>query len=233
MNPDAEPNPPAYWDDGTVEHRLPVDPRESIDVPWLRKFARLDPSAARERLKAEWSGDVWPSGVAALRDRLLGYEPTSLVIHDGEGFLKLEGPNGSTVYIGRPIADYELDAVGSPPDYVPPPPSALPSPSFHRLFPGLRDSTPGCAGEFVRPSDWETFGDYGWNLDEEDESWAEAVVVFVALNGDLLLIGERGVAWGVLARGSVRPLCATFDEFLLRYADFLTQGVALDSYRDL
>ncbi|WP_337174138.1 hypothetical protein [Paludisphaera sp.] len=216
-----------FWEDGVVERPLPVKSDELPDDPWLREIARLAPSAARERLVARWSA-VHRPGTAAVRDRLIDYTPVAVASHDDEESLKLVGPDGSAVYLAPPLADDELAAVASLPARDRPT-----AEEFYRGFAGLRASPPGYSGDYVLPRDWMTFGEFGWNLDEDDESWGDATVIFIALNGDLLLLGEAGVAWGVMAGGGVRRIDDDLDGFLVRHAEHLGAGGRLDSYVDL
>lgn len=213
-----------FWDDGVVERPLPVESDELPDDPWLREVARLAPASARERLASRWSA-VHRPGPAAIRDRLIDYAPAAVATHGDEEALKLVGPDGSTVYLASPLADDELAAVASLPARDRPT-----AEEFYRGFAGLRDSPPGYAGYFVLPRDWATFGEFGWNLDEDDEPWGDATVIFIALNGDLLLVGEAGVAWGVMAGGNVRRIDDDLDGFLVRHAEHLGPGGPLDSY---
>jgi hypothetical protein len=229
MNPQAErPDEGDFWEDeDLVERPLPVGAGELPDDPWLREMAHLAPEAVRERLATRWSAMRRP-GPAAIRDSLVDYIPAAIATHGDEAYLKLVGPDGSPIYLAPPLAGDELDTIALMPARDRPT-----AEEFYRSFPGLRDSPPGCEGTFIRPREWVTFGEFGWDLDEDDEPWADATVIFIALNGDLLLIGEGGIAWGVMARGGVRRIADDLDGFLVRYATHLGPGGPLDSYVDL
>lgn len=225
---DDELGPLGPWEE-FQEYPLPaetisIDPHKRLD-PWIINMAQLDEEAAREALRTRWTG-ITEKGPAALRQSLLQFRPTSIVVLDDVVHLKLLGPADGALYLGPTIAEAELqaslDSFGCSDNL-----SLL---EFYRNFHGLRDSEPGLAGEFISPPAWNKFEEFGWSLAEEDEVWSSAVVLFNALNGDLLLLGDEGIAWGVLARGTARKLGDSFDGFLQTYSEFLRRGEGLDSY---
>lgn len=211
------------------EYPLPLDfaseaPPEGLD-PWGMDRAHVDEAGVRKALRARWEG-ITEKGPAALRESLLEFRPTSIVVLDDVAHLKLLGPADGALYLGPPIAEAELQGAFDSFGYF----DNLALLEFYRNFHGLRDSEPGLAGEFISPPAWNTFEEFGWSLVEEDEIWSSTVALFNALNGDLLLLGDEGIAWAIMARGSVRKLGDSFDGFLQAYAEFLRRGEGLDSY---
>ncbi len=225
---DGDPGP-LDWMGDALGYPLPVgtastNPPDGLD-PWIMNMARLDEVGVRDALRARWAG-IAEKGPAALRETLLEFRPAAIVVLGDAACLKLEGPAGGARYLGAPLAESDLEeslaAFGCS--------DCLALREFYRNFHGLRDSPPGESGEFISPPAWETFEGFGWPLAEDDEIWSSAIVLFVALNGDLLLLGEAGIAWAVMARGGIRRLHDSVNEFLESYAEFLKRGEGLDSY---
>lgn len=225
---DEDPAPLGPWEE-LREYPLPLEfaseaPPEGLD-PWIMSMAQLDEAGVREALRARWEG-ITEKGPTALRETLLECRPASLVVLDDVAHLKLLGPADGLLYLGPPIAEAALQASLDSFGYS----DNLALLEFYRNFHGLRDSEPGLSGGFISPPAWNTFEEFGWSLAEEDEFWSSAVALFNALNGDLLLLGDEGIAWAIMARGSVRKLGDSFDDFLQAYAEFLRRGEGLDSY---
>lgn len=214
-----------------VEYPLPseIPARDPLAdaYPWFARLARKDEEGARAQLAGSWEGIEY-AGPSALRDRLLwSYRPSSVDVYGHLAFLRLEGPGARSLYLGMP----------SPPRGEGPAPNAFgPANSdavmeFSRHFAGLRDAPPGHSGGFLGPEEWSPFEEYGWAIARKDRDWARAPAIYNAPNGDLLLVGPAGVAWAVLSMPrTIRPVCDTFDEFLIRYAGYLAHSIGMDSF---
>lgn len=205
----------------------PDSPLEGLS-PRLAELARHDAEGCRRLLATKWPVIAQP-GLAAIRDRLLACRPVAVEIHGDVAILKLEGEHKLPVYLGDPAIvgaelDEQLAAFGLS--------GQASLKGFCECFPGLADGPPGLSGHFVAPADWERFEGFGWPITVEDEAWSQSLVVFIAPNGDLLLVSESGVAWAVMATTGprIRRICDTFDEFLGLHAEHLTGGSHLDSW---
>ncbi|MBI4616231.1 MAG: hypothetical protein HY720_21635 [Planctomycetes bacterium] len=129
--------------------------------------------------------------------------------------------------------------------YLPPPPDreeargaiarlgiAEPGPvlEFAVGFDGVRESPPRLSGGFEPVARWRTIREEGFE-EEFLAGWQEALVVFVARNGDHVLLHPSGrVAWMVFAEHRVDERWPTLEEFVHHYADHLDYRWPFDSY---
>ena len=108
--------------------------------------------------------------------------------------------------------------------------------SFH----GFRESLPRLSGHFVSASDLRTV-----ELDREAEEsswygslpetvmdeWSGAVPIFVACNGDELLLHPSGKAgWMMHEESTIRQEWTSFEDLIVHYADYLEYHWPFDGY---
>jgi len=186
--------------DGAVEFRLPIAPSdlERDEIP--KAFAELQampPDAARDWYAEKYVAQT--EAVARLASRISEYTPAALVEFEGSWFVRccLGAPNdnaksGDDFFLTTGHRSKQVkDVIG---DFEPPSASFE---EFMRMFPGLRKSWPGQSGAFIH-DDFSRFAENIWLeglVEEEVEEygeWIDAVCLYDALNGDILLMQEDG-----------------------------------------
>jgi hypothetical protein len=107
---------------------------------------------------------------------------------------------------------------------------------FVTAFGGLREELPGVSGYFPAIQHWERF-DSPWMRAMWDQpltsklaAWQGAVIFYVSLNGDVLLLRrDQALAWWDHEMNAVRPLRKTFRGFLQYYGKYIQSDFPFSS----
>ena len=183
-----------------LEYPLPADamPEEIRDAAgdWFAGIIGADPQGVRESLRQRWSKLQAPCN-QLLRDRLLEFQPISIVLHGQKCWLRIRLPRlsameeyatGNSIYLPAPVAPglaaERLQSFG-----------LLGNLAFHEFlvaFGGLRESMPPWDGSFLADETWKQLNGAWMNNAFGFESWKDAVVVFGASNGDAAVLHPNG-----------------------------------------
>ncbi|WP_425617643.1 hypothetical protein NA78x_001324 [Anatilimnocola sp. NA78] len=172
---------------------LPADVNAALD-PWISQLRGKQPADVKKMLVERWSTIQNPV-LQELRDRLLEFQPTSVVVRQGQGWLRLQTPSadpgiGDSWYVPAPISvatlSEKLKKVGLRDNAV--------LTEFAEHFSGLRESMPDTAGSFLEGSEWYTFPLPGYELHEirGAKDWQGSLILFHALNGNAVLLHPDG-----------------------------------------
>lgn len=153
-----------------VEYILPANEMpdgEHVGLdPWIRQLRGKRSAEVKQLLVERWSTIKNPA-LCELRDRLLEFQPVSILVHKGQGWLTLQLPNaeqgsGDIWYLPAPQADIDWPAklkdVGLQDNAV--------VSEFVQHFAGLRESIPDAAGNFLDRGEFETFPLSGYKLSD-------------------------------------------------------------------
>lgn len=218
---------------------MPPDVQKSLH-PWLRQMVGNTPDGVRTIVEKRWSS-ISHDSLHALKTRLLEFTPRGIVVYEGEAWLVME----------RPLPLHKREGQARDITLLAPPPDAgavtrgldrfkfADSPLFREFvenFGSLRESIPNYAGDFRVPKEWESLYDY-WGEDEGMgygkwyTEWSNALVLYVSLSGDMLLLHPRGnIAWIYLEGGvPPRPIADDFEGFIRYYTDYRQQPRELDA----
>ena len=218
--------------DGThvmaIEYPLPglsiTDEIKSILDPWLLQFVGLEGSAAHAVLTRHWE-NIGDSCLFSLRDYLLQFTASSIILHENEGWLVMTDPT-------LPNAKY-ISSVGDAWFLAPPPDTEILHQrleafglqgikglsSFFLYFNGLREYLPGCAGYFFKPNEWQYLASLGWENCQGYDYWRNAVMFWHAQNGDHVLLNPSGeMGWYVLELNKVVHFMDNFPDFVSYFA---------------
>lgn len=209
-----------------VEYFLPIkDMPEDVKQklhPWLRELVGKEPSEVKGVLVERWNGIQNPA-LKAMRDRLLEFEPDSILITQEEAFLSLRlvpgiaTQVGETWYLPPPEnVDWEmrLNDAGIDGNAV--------TQEFLKNFAGLRESTV-CSGNFLCTSYWETFPLEGYKLSDIKgaENWSGSLIVYTNRGGHSVLLHPTGrMAWWLFAENEIHHEYKDFAEFTVYFTEF-------------
>ena len=221
--------------DATLEFRLPVDMAKLAEFnpptsEWFKLICGLAPAES----------DVWTSkyfkpyqtGVIALAEELERYKPTSVIHYCDSWFIRccIGDPNDYSIsnelYLAHKLFWPEISV------FIEDFPADQTLKEFFRQFAGMRESMPPMSGDFVY-NDLQLLDDLVSGRDtDEYEDWLDALCVYHAVNGDLVLLGEDGeTGWYVMAENRVDLFTSSFDEMLQLWAEFRsTWNKPFDSY---
>ena len=105
---------PGYVPESATEYRLPALAMPSAERarihPWLAQFVGMSPEHAHQVLERRWAG-VSPGPLLKVRELLLGFGCTSLVVSEQHGWLGTErSPDDCDLFlIAEPIATDGID----------------------------------------------------------------------------------------------------------------------------
>lgn len=183
---------------GAVEYILPADemPAEVLGGlhPWIRQMHGKRSAEVKQMLVQRWSTIKNPA-LQELRDRLLEFQPTSIVVHKGQGWLHVKVPSaesgiGDHWYLSAPNDEIDwlakLQEVGMQDNQL--------LAEFLPHFSGLREDIPDMAGNFLDASEWETFPLPGYELHQvkSAKDWQGSLLLFHARNGNSVLLHPSG-----------------------------------------
>ena len=190
---------PEYARDGhppSYEYPLPaqIEPSNLATLHrWLREVAVLGPPDAHARLQARWNG-IQDAALRRVRDHLLEYEVTSLVLTGPDAWLLCVRRSGGFNLVAPPV---ERSVVEEQQAQC----GIRDNPLFTDLvehFGGLREDFAPGGGYFMVPQEWRTV-DEPWMAEVEGYSdWRGSLMVFSSRGGDTLLLHPSGkVGWWV------------------------------------
>jgi hypothetical protein len=212
--------------DKVVEYFLPVT-EMPIDVqkelpPWLRQMVGKDVDEVKTIVVERWKGIQNPA-LQAMRDRLLEYQPDSIVVVEGEAYLSLrlepgtETSVGESWYVPAPEDvkwEKRLEDAGVKDKAV-----VL---EFLQNFAGLRED-PVCSGLFFSKDKWDTFPLEGYDLDEikRGRKWKGSLIVWSDRGGNGLLLHPSGrMGWWWFPDRMVVDGPQDFEEFARYFTEF-------------
>ena len=208
-----------------VEYRLPVKRSELKRLPQSRSIEALCDLGPSE--DQSWFSRFYESsnnGIHAVFDVVRKFEPVSLVHAVDQWYVRCCRDNCNDYLVGKELylankrnwttISFEIE------DF----PACKTFKEFLRKFAGLRESMPQTSGSFMY-DEFQLFGDLATGLStDEYEDWLDAMCVYYARNGDLVLLGEDGeTGWYVLGENRVELLTSNFDELLELWAAFRSE----------
>jgi hypothetical protein len=100
---------------------------------------------------------------------------------------------------------------------------------FFERYAGFGDEMSGHSGQFMW--DDESFENFNWEDTPEVRPWTKARVLYVALNGDTILISQSGeTVWHVFDSNEIVHIADNFPTFVTLYSEFLSGPIELDAY---
>lgn len=100
---------------------------------------------------------------------------------------------------------------------------------FFERYAGFGDQMTGQSGQFMW--DDESFENFNWEDTPAVRPWIQAKVLYVAMNGDTILILPSGkTAWHVFDSNEIVPIGDAFPDFIKLYSQFLKGSIELDAY---
>lgn len=214
-----------------TEYLLPLEMPDLLDLPAeFTDLARQKSDIAAASLQSA-NADIVDPAVARFAQRLERFVPLSLVHWQGGWLLRraLQGVEdysaGNNFYCKPRPSDQEIAGfqrfAGSNALFL----------DFMKHFGGLAENLPPASGSFADES--VSFADTPWSQQVEvPADWRDALCIYLALNGDVLLLGASGsVGWYFLGEGKIEKYTNSFAEFLDRYTRFnLEYRQAFDAY---
>jgi hypothetical protein len=204
---------------------MPQDVRDGLH-PWIRQMVGKQPDEVKELLVERWKGIKNPA-LRKLRDRLLDFQPDSIVVHRGEGFLSMHltpgvtAPCGDSWYLPAPgdNAEWErrIKQLGiNNPAFL----------EFVQSFAGLREDIPDMSGDFLYVDPWETFPLEGYELKDikNADKWQGSLIVYDGRGGYHALLHPSGrVGWWLMPEGEVIDSKQDFESFANYFTDYSRQ----------
>jgi len=205
-------------------NEMPEAVKESLPT-WLAQFVGKSNEQAAEILGQRWSNIQSPV-LVELRERLSEFQPRSIMVSDSESYLViLRKSHGDALFLPEPIAnDLATDLANSIVE------NNQSLREFLQYFAGLRESKPGCAGDFVYDKK-SIFADRFYADTTDQELWEDSTILYHGCTGDAVLINSDGkLVWNVFSEGKIKPLADSFDDFIRYYVDYRKGNWPLDSY---
>ena len=217
-------------ENAAVEYSLPAT-EMSIDVrnglhPWIRKMVGKQPGEVKELLVERWKGIQSPT-LRKMRDRLLEFQPDSIVVHHGEGWLCVRLTSGVDHGIGE---KWYLPAPGDSAEWERRIMSLGVSNAtfleFVQCFGGLREDTPDMSGDFLYLEPWETFPLPGYELKKmkNAEKWQGSLIIYNGRGGYHALLHPSGrIGWWLMPEHEVIDAEQDFESFVNYFTEFSRQ----------
>jgi hypothetical protein len=222
-----------HEDKSAVEYRLPIDVKDlpsGTELP--RRFRILTESDPAKWLERIYSTLV-PRSFRTLSDAFLKFTPISLVLACDESWYVrccFDDPENYSGNIYLPRGQrYEIvrDLVESV--------NMSRLFEFVQSFGGLRESLPPGSGNFIYDK-FTLFSDHPvaetFDTSEEYEEWEDALCLFYASNGDILLLSQDWqTGWFRLTQQVIEIYSDSFGQFVRQYAVFVkTYSDPFDSF---
>ena len=221
---------PEYGNTGKIQASEYILPAEELPAltwknldPWIQQFVGKQPPEAKKLLAERWSKIQHPA-LQGLRDRLLEFQPTSIVVHKDAGWLRLQIPAtspgiGDSFYLPAPhTADQWREALQ---------PSGF---AEHELllefvlhFGGMREDLPGMSGDFLDVDRVLTFPYPGYELSEikNAAAWRGSLEIYHDRGGNGLLLHPQGKSgWWLFAEHEVVDEYDDFADFVRDFTQF-------------
>jgi hypothetical protein len=212
--------------------------------PWFARLAGLRANEIAEVLREDWHG-IKSAQVAAFRDALLAFTPTSIVY-------AADGPRdvwrkGWWLRMNLPETDEGWSEVNL---HAPPDPDALEMvldrydlperevvSEFLRSFYKLSNALAGSSSAFYEPP-WFRLVESGYYDDvdkpghfDPHREWADAFLIYNTFDGNWVLMKPNGeIGWYIAPEIRIRPLTPSFSGFLEKCALCYRVGGHLDYY---
>lgn len=238
---------------------LPLAPHLKAEIlttnPWFHQFGDCSPKEIGDILAKFWSSITSPA-LMALSKRFLPVEKAYLVkgiafddrpdlvdedepdnkdVNEDLTWLMLNTIDGTCVSPKTGFPSSHLYCLGAPADVAFQLLTNTPSSSlveFYSYFHWLREAPYPEAGHFISPEKWiQVNSDPFLNSYKGIESWRDAVIIFHASTGDLILLrSDESTAWAQLETQKVLPLAQSFEEFASHYARYKSYDWPFNSW---
>ena len=213
--------------------RLPVD--QSGIHPWIAELLDMDREQVAEAIQKRMANQSTgkPSAYSAITN---GFAPHRIVFSDDDGFvlclkraLRNQPSNNVTDYlfVRQPLPE---KIIAKNVGYF----DASVRPQMIECLSklaGCGEEMPGMAGQFEH---CDYFLRDIWTFCPKDHPWRDSPILYVARNGDTVLVNKQGVTcWFVSDTADTFPLFETVNEFVEHYASFRKTSKVFDSYSSL
>jgi hypothetical protein len=194
------------------------------DALWSRILVGTPPDEVRGKLKERWSSEQW-SGLEAFRDMVLEYEPKGLTTFDGAEYLFLFHARDALFLPQPPDREAVMETLTGTPFE-----GNEELATYLSFFGGMKED-PTMAGYFLDPVQEKGLRPLRAMVDDAKDrygdKWANAMILFHSLGGDLLCLDREGnVGWQVMDDiETIKRFAPTFDESLKRLASIMSKRI--------
>jgi hypothetical protein len=216
-------------------HGMTDETKAGLD-PWLQRFVGLDQEKARDLIVRDWKNlDEQP--LSSLRDRLLEFQPASVVTYRNRAWLVTERPlpwGENQGYYGRdviavppPVGQEAVDRGLAKFEFADSKALRL----FAAKLGSLYEVIPNHSGHF-QVNDWSRLLEYWGDLEHSwYAEWSSALILHISVCGNMLLLHPAGkVAWVYSSGGTIEEEFDSFESFIEFYTDYKQRAFPLEMY---